>query len=178
MFHVAGGGSANITVDLTVHGTENAETCASCFYTNTVELGIGGAGFVWYGSDNSGDFTQSLIAANYGWVGGAGAVSNQSQTGIDFLAQFQVTDGQDFEFDLNQGLTCANGTDCNYLHTLQFSLSLPAGVSHTSGSGVFLTQTANAAAPEPGSVILLGTALLYCGLCRFRRTPEGQGPVS
>jgi hypothetical protein len=51
--------------------------------------------------------------------------------------------------------------DVDYSHTLQASLSAPAGVTLTSGSGEF--PGTGAAAPEPGSMALLAGGLAILG---------------
>ena len=166
IFHVRGGGPAEIFVGLAVDGTENGGTIG--WYSQSLELGLGGAGFVWFAAQNANGYSAYSINSNSGWVGGAGAVSNLGLTGVDFLGGLQVTNGEDLQFALAQGLTCANGADCDFQNTAQISLILPAGVTYSSGSGVFLTANA-ASAPEPASLILLGTTLLGAGWWRYRK---------
>ncbi|MGH7087448.1 MAG: PEP-CTERM sorting domain-containing protein, partial [Stellaceae bacterium] len=55
--------------------------------------------------------------------------------------------------------------------TSSFTVDLPPGVTATSASGVLLTQTSTV--PEPGTLIIFGTAL--AGLCVMRRwMPAGS----
>ena len=67
---------------------------------------------------------------------------------------------QDIAVEMYEHLNGKAGSDTAY--TGDITLSLPQGVSFTSDSGVFLTQT-----PEPGSLALIGIA--SCGLIVRRR---------
>jgi hypothetical protein len=68
-------------------------------------------------------------------------------------------------FFLETELACSGHDNCSedYSNTGTFSLSLPSGVTYTSASGVFLTQTE---APEPGSMWFLLSGL--AGIIAFR----------
>jgi hypothetical protein len=55
--------------------------------------------------------------------------------------------------------TVFGSTDDDYSHTAALSFTLPQGVSYTSDSGVFLTQTQPSAVPEPSAVWLLLTGV-------------------
>jgi hypothetical protein len=127
---------------------------------------VGGAGFVYQASATEVGPTQSTqVTSNYGWVGGAGAVSNETVNSILFSGMFQVSNNQDVPIVFQQGITCGNGVDCDFQNTAQLSLVLPPGVTYTSDSGVFLSQSVST--PEPGSAVLLGAVLLALGGYRF-----------
>lgn len=62
----------------------------------------------------------------------------------------------------------------NYLDTAKFSFTLPSGVTYTSASGVFNTQTS--AVPEPDSLPLLMSALFgFAGIGAVRWQRRGSG---
>lgn len=76
-----------------------------------------------------------------------------------FTAPFQITPGQtDIHFDIRLTAIATNGGIADFSHTSFLALALPAGLSFTSDSGVFLSQ----AVPEPAgaSLWLLGLGLL------------------
>ena len=62
---------------------------------------------------------------------------------------------RDFEIVAFLGSTTQAGGFVDMSHTAVLGLTLPAGLSFTSDSGVFLTQS-----PEPGTVVLLSTGLV------------------
>jgi hypothetical protein len=69
---------------------------------------------------------------------------------------------RDFEIGASLASTTFAGGLVDVSHTAVLGLTLPAGLSFTSDSGVFLTQSPSAApsaVPEPGTVVLLSTGL-------------------
>jgi hypothetical protein len=69
---------------------------------------------------------------------------------------------RDFEIVAFLGSTTFAGGLVDVSHKAVLGLTLPAGLSFTSDSGVFLTQSPSAApsaVPEPGTVVLLSTGL-------------------
>lgn len=70
---------------------------------------------------------------------------------------------RDFEIVAFLGSVTMAGGLVDVSHTAVLGLTLPAGLSFTSDSGVFLTQSPSAApsaVPEPGTVVLLSTGLV------------------
>jgi hypothetical protein len=70
---------------------------------------------------------------------------------------------RDFEIVAFLGSTTQAGGLVDMSHTAALGLTLPAGLSFTSDSGVFLTQspsTVPSTVPEPGTVVLLSTGLV------------------
>lgn len=99
------------------------------------------------------------VAVNqFGWVSETVA----SATPSSFIFQ-GVTSGQGASFVINLDLKLnvfCQGADCDYSHTGLIDLSLPAGVTYTSASGVFLSSSV----PEPASwaMTIGGIMLLAC----------------
>ncbi len=62
----------------------------------------------------------------------------------------------------NLNAQCGGGDICDYSHTARLTFTLPTNVSFTSDSGVFLSDGAVAAVPEPetGALMLAGLAAL------------------
>jgi len=95
------------------------------------------------------------------------AYSNNTITGFNFQGTFQVTSGETLALFFEQTIDCNLGETCSFQNTGQMSLT---GVPFTSNSGVFLTQQDGAAAPEPGSLLLMGLGIAAIGCVRFRRS--------
>ena len=62
---------------------------------------------------------------------------------------------------------CSAGATCDGTHTAALTINLPTGVTFTSDSGIFLTQSPGAA-PEPGTWVMLASAGLLFGISRLR----------
>ncbi len=106
-----------------------------------------------------------------GWVTDAFVVNSVGN--VIFNGEYQITGGSaDIGVQTYLGVSCGLGTSCDYSHTGEIYLILPANVSYTSDSGVFLTQAGTpAVAPEPGSIGLLlsGAGLIFFGRKRASR---------
>jgi hypothetical protein len=171
-FQVAGGGSADIGIQLSLNGSVNVPADGS--YTQSILMDLGAAQLQWaagYVNSNNGIPTSTIEAGTENWVSYTTPV--QTPTGLVFDGILSVTSGQDLQFFLNQQLTCNVGATCNFADPLSISLNLPAGVTFTSDSGVFLSQAQPASpVPEPGAFGLTATCLL-AAVALSRRTRRG-----
>ncbi len=168
-FNFAGGGTEDIGIGLSLTGSINVPTDGS--YVQSILMSLGTAQFQWGASfvnANNGTPVSEVLPDTENWVSYTTPV--QTPTSLDFNGVLSVTSGEDLQFFLQQQMNCNVGATCDFLDPLQISLSLPAGVTFASDSGVFLGQApAPAAAPEPGSVALLGTCLLAIALAWRRK---------
>ena len=73
--------------------------------------------------------------------------SNESDSGFDFTGIFEVSDGERSALNLNLTTDCYGAT-CGFDHTATIGIVLPANVTFTSDSGVFLTSV-NPVTPVP-----------------------------
>lgn len=177
-FHVAGGGSAFVTLtshlDGVVTGAGASDFYAS--YSNTTSFGIGSAGFGFNARLSNGGASGFATAT----VGDTPAVAlenfesyrvnNVTLTGYDFSGVLKVTDGEHALFQGFQTIDCRSGAACDFLHTATFGLSTPTGTSFTSDSGVFLTGTGTVGGvPEPASWAMLGVGFGVIGVSARRR---------
>jgi hypothetical protein len=70
-------------------------------------------------------------------------------------------------------LDCRTGADCDFSHTAAFNFgALPAGLSFTSSSGVFLSGAPTDTVPEPGTWAMLSVGLLSFAFRRRRKNGE------
>jgi hypothetical protein len=101
-----------------------------------------------------------------GWVSSSFTPSINADSGT-FHGVFAVPSGISMD-SLNAyfDIKCLEAT-CDFTHTGALSFGGLDGVSFTSGSGVLLTQS-GAAAPEPGSWILMMAGLGLIGLAKLR----------
>jgi len=147
-------------------------------YSQTVGLSLtgssGDAYMEWGGTANGaanagvGPTYTTNTSGTLGWNNGAGAgvYSNDTYNGFLFSGTLTVHSGEVLDIALNQGMNCNYGASCSFQNTGQLSLILAQGVSYTSASGVFLTQTNST--PEPGTWVLLGAGMSAFILLRRR----------
>jgi hypothetical protein len=79
---------------------------------------------------------------------------------------------RDFEIVAFLGSSTFGGGFVDVSHTASLGLTLPAGLSFTSDSGMFLTQSPSevpSSIPEPGTVVLLSTGLVGLLGCGWRQ---------
>ena len=174
-FAVSGAGSGTITdigVSLTVDGVmsagslndENQVVLLLNIDGNTMQIDIGQnlSGSVCVGSPCV--YGES-VAGN--WV--ASSFSGTNPNSVTFTGVFALT-GPTQDVPVSSELeVVASGADSvgttDYSQTAAISLSLPQGVSFTSDSGVFLTQST---VPEPSAIWFAGAGLTVLGLLRRR----------
>jgi hypothetical protein len=171
-FTVGGGGSAAITIHIHVDGTVDLSgpNNPSFIMNSIVDIGgIGGDGYFYQATQNG--FAVSTNPFAPGNFGGTASFTNESTTGFDFTATYQVSNGQSVGVNLDLQLESVDDAIANFMNTDTFSLSLPSNVSFTSDSGVFLTgnATTGGAVPEPGSIVLLLTTIGFAGIGFARR---------
>jgi len=160
-WHVAGGGSAAVTISVQVDGTVQNSSLSS--FTNQFHLQLGSPIMDFYGN-NAGTVATS---ANPDWV--SEAFTNVTMTGFDFTGVLDVTNDSYTPFYMYYLIDpCGYGLICNFLDTAQVSLGLPTGVSYASDSGVFLSSTSTPA-PEPGTLGLLAVSAGGVAFARRRR---------
>jgi hypothetical protein len=91
--------------------------------------------------------------------------------GAQFFATATLAPGDTFTpvFE-NFNPVCVLGATCDGTHTGALTMSLPTGVTFTSDSGIFLTQTpATSGTPEPGTWVLMGCGIVGLGMVRARK---------
>jgi hypothetical protein len=162
---------AALSVPVTVHAHEDGLWNGVGQFSNSVALTFGG----------SFNFHSQLPPfpsnPNPPWSHGATgwssfSVTSESATGVDFTGMFNVTNGQNVPLSMSLLIDCQLGAVCDFGNTSKFSLDLPSDVTFTSDSGVLLTQaptTAPSAAPEPGTLGLIGVAAVVLGRLGRRR---------
>jgi hypothetical protein len=163
-FHVAGGGAATLTLGFSLDGSLGNGNPAEWSYSQNIEYKIGTADMLWGVGDTQGSVAGPTFSGTSGFLTSTPVVGTPS--GFSFQGTFQVTDGQVLPVFLSQSMNCNDSAICNFVNTGQMSLILPAGVTYTSASGVFLTQTQGA----PGPMQFYSVTP-----CRMVDTRVGQG---
>ncbi len=120
-----------------------------------LSLGTGSIDYAYNAA--AGDPADGTVELDSGWV--SSQIVSQSPDSFVFSGVYQLTGASD-TLPILLELSCAaqNGGTCDFADTGAVSFDLPAGVTFTSASGVFLTEPLTAT-PEPAS-----EALVLCGL--------------
>jgi hypothetical protein len=106
---------------------------------------------------------------NFGWV--SETVNTLDTQDFDFTGFIAVTGANPVvQLSAALNLDCSGIVSCDtdFSHTGTISLVLPGGTTYSSASGVFLTNQSTSAAPEPGTLFLLGLGLAGIALARNR----------
>lgn len=134
---------------------------------------LGGAQYNYYGVDaNGGDyFTFQPAGGNPdgAWRTSLGA----GESGLIAATLFIPIGLSSINIDAFLEADCRLGAICDFAHTASFGFgALPAGLSWTSESGVFLTASdpPPGTAPEPTTLALLAFGIVGLGVTRGRRT--------
>ncbi len=159
-FFVPGGGSANVTMTYVYDGNLGATDPSEPSYSSEIKYFIGSADMDWTGASNI-NGTQVGTAETSGF--NTFIYTNNTASGFQFQGTFTVTNGESLQLFYTQEMNCNTGQVCDFSNTGQMGLVLPTGVSFTSDSGVFLTQSEGSAAPEPGSLLLMGLGIAAMG---------------
>jgi PEP-CTERM motif len=154
--------SASVTLGFALDGILSLNGDPQASYNQSVEYQIGSAYMIWNAQSGAAPYTGNTTGFD------SFAYSNDSISGFTFLGAITVTNGETLPFYFLQTMNCNDGAVCDFSNTGQLALTLPAGDSFTSNSGVFLTQSGSAA-PEPGSLVLMGLGIAALGWIRHRR---------
>lgn len=171
-FSVAGGGSAQIQLNLHLDG-RIAGTGPNINFISAgrddLNFGLGAAGFGFTGESNGngnsfvhGGTTSSSLSGFDSYK-----FSNESVTGFDFTGLLTVQDGQTSLLFDDLILDCQGGASCDFSNTSKLGLTLPKNVTFTSASGVLLTSVPSSV-PEPGT-FAIGLPLIGLAACIWRR---------
>ncbi len=174
-FSVAGGGSRQVMfvghLDGTIGSFANSGSLSGLSYN----LNFGPSNLLFISQGSQSGFTVSTGGTSGGPPGGwdSYSLTNVTETGFDFNGLFTVTDGDMRALSLRLYLNCQEGVSCDFSHTGSVDLRLPAGVSFTSGSGVFLVPPVIGGVPEPSSWALMLAGFGMVGWAARRRTRAG-----
>jgi hypothetical protein len=167
-FHVAGGGSANVTLTYSLDGSLSFEPSVSGSYAQSIEYFIGSADMDWTAAnDNTGGSAQVGTGETSGFT--SFTYANNTPSGFQFQGTFTVTDGEALNLFFAQGMQCNGDVTCDFENTGQMGLILPSNVSFSSPGG-FLQQSSSSSAPEPGSLLLMGLGMAAVGCFRRLRS--------
>lgn len=135
-----------------------------------------GAGSIDYAyNDAAGDSADGTVELDSGWL--SSQIVSQSPDSFVFSGVYQLTGASD-TVPITLELICSaqNGGSCDFADTGAVGFNLPAGVTFTSASGVFLTEPLTAT-PEPASeALILGGLML--GIAVWRRRWMGRSRAS
>ena len=172
-FTVTGGGSKQITVISHLDGAIGSFANAFSFSGLGYILNFGTTSNLVYTSQGTqSGFTVTAGGASsltpVGWD--SYSLTNVTGSGFDFTGILTITDGEVRSVGQRLSLTCQEGVNCDFSHTGSIALQLPAGVSFSSGSGVFLAPPVVGGVPEPASwAMLIAGFGLVGGIARQRR---------
>jgi hypothetical protein len=165
-FNFAGGGTRDIPFQLTVNGSLTVPSDGS--YSQSVLASVGAAQVQWGADYNSQGSASLLLPGTENWVSYTDPVNTPTQ--LVFNGLFAVTSGQDLAFFLQDQMNCNDGAVCDFADPIQFSLNLPQGVTLTSDSGIFLSQSPSTSpVPEPRTWGFMGACLLALGLTGWKK---------
>jgi hypothetical protein len=148
--------TATVGVTFHVSGVVTTEAGASGNFSDHTCFSFGSVAFGFTGSNTG--FATDPTACGAGGVGFT--LTNQSATGFDANANMTVTNGMQSRLIAELQVLCANGDNCDFMHTGALSFTLPQDVTFSSSSGILLTQTAATQSPEPTTLALMGVSLL------------------
>ena len=175
-FTVAGANANTTTyigVKFILDGTLSATAPAGMSYVRAIDS-FGNAAIDTSVSDGSLNLASSLhnftpFVSNfsqYGWASYRLSDSNPGQitfSGIYAIQGANPSLGLSMDINTNAQMYASS----NYSNTNGIQLTLPTGVSYTSDSGVFLTNTSPV--PEPGEWVLMASGLGLLGFIAIRR---------
>jgi hypothetical protein len=165
-FSVAGGGSRQIAVVFHLDGTIGsfANSFSLSGLSDTLNFGV--SNFIYTSQGSQSGFVVTTGGASssvpVGWD--SFALTNVTPTGFDFTGLVTISDREVRSVAQRLYLICQEGVDCDFSNTGRIGLQLPAGVTFTSGSGVFLS-----AVPEPASWAMLIAGVGLIGAATRRR---------
>lgn len=153
------------------------ETLSISIFSNLFVYEAGsGATFANFTSQPGALVAQSKFDQTFTTPGGGTPTDITNQPFSDVLSG-SVLVGSQNSFDVFASLSVAIFTNDNpvavtmdFLDTGTFGIMTDPGVTFTSESGVFLTQTSSTSVPEPGTLGLFAAGLAMLGFLRRRRT--------